>query len=73
MDFMETNYRNPLRHRIEEHDLLNWLKTTRKRMNAEELKDERVALFQKLLGKGVRYKRVNQYVRLLGCLNVWCR
>ena len=31
-------------------------------MNAEELKEERVALFQKLLGKGVRYKRVNQYI-----------
>lgn len=25
-DFIETNHRNPSRHRIEEHDMLNWLK-----------------------------------------------
>lgn len=26
MEFMEKNHRNPSRHRLEEHDLLNWLK-----------------------------------------------
>ena len=26
MTFIETNKRNPSRHRIEEHDMLNWLK-----------------------------------------------
>lgn len=31
MVFIETNHRNPSRHRLEEHDLLNWLKATRKR------------------------------------------
>ena len=62
MDFIETNHRNPSRHRIEEHDLLNWLKATRKKMNAGELKEERLELFQKLLEKGEKYKRVNQYV-----------
>jgi hypothetical protein len=36
MDFVETSYRNPLRHRIEEHDMLNWLKATRKKRNAED-------------------------------------
>lgn len=59
--FIETNHRNPSRHRIEEHDILNWLKATRKRMNARELKEERVELFQKLLEMGEKYKRVNQY------------
>ena len=39
--FIETNHRNPSRHRIEEHDMLNWLKANRKRMNAGELKPER--------------------------------
>ena len=34
MDFMETNHRNPSRHRFEEHDMLNWLKATRKKLNA---------------------------------------
>ena len=61
MNFMEQNHRNPSRHRIEEHDMLNWLKVTRKKMNAGELKAERVELFQKLLMMGERYKRVNQY------------
>ena len=62
MDFMETNHRNPSRHRLEEHDMLNWMKATRKKMNAGELKPERVELFQKLLEMGERYKRVNQYL-----------
>lgn len=61
MDFMETNHRNPSRHRVEEHDLLNWLKATRKRMNARELKEDCVKLFQKLLEIGEKYKRNNQY------------
>jgi hypothetical protein len=61
LDFIESNHRNPSRHRIEEHDMLNWLKTTRKKLNAGELKAERVELFQKLLGLGEKYKRVNQY------------
>lgn len=61
LDFIESNHRNPSRHRIEEHDMLNWLKATRKKMNAGELKEKRVALFQKLLELGKKYKRVNQY------------
>ena len=61
MDFMETNHRNPSRHRLEEHDMLNWLKATRKKMNAGELKEDRVELLQKLLEKGKKYKRVNHY------------
>ena len=28
--FIEANKRNPSKHRIEEHDLLNWLKANRK-------------------------------------------
>lgn len=61
MDFMEKNHRNPSRHRIEEHDMLNWLKATRKRMNAGELKADRVEMFEKLLEMGGRYRKVNQY------------
>lgn len=26
VEFIETNQRNPSRHRIEEHDMLNWVK-----------------------------------------------
>ena len=31
MDFMEKNHRNPSRHRLEEHDMLNWVKGNRKK------------------------------------------
>lgn len=61
MDFMETNHRNPSRHRLEEHDMLNWLKTTRKKMNAGELKEERFVKFKELLALSELYKRKNQY------------
>ena len=30
MEFMETNHRRPSKHRLEEHDLLNWFKHTKK-------------------------------------------
>lgn len=42
VDFIEINHRNPSRHRIEEHDMLNWLKANRKVMNAGKMKLERV-------------------------------
>lgn len=61
MDFVETNHRNPSRHRLDDHDMLNWLKVNRKKMNAGELEADRVELFQKLLELGEKYKRVNQY------------
>ena len=62
VEFIKTNHRNPSRHRIEEHDMLNWLKATRKRLNANELKPERVDLFEKLLALADENKHVNQYV-----------
>ena len=36
VEFIQVNRRNPSRHRIEEHNMLNWLKATRKRLNAGE-------------------------------------
>lgn len=61
IDFMETNHRNPSKHRIEEHLMLNWIKHNRKLMNAGELKSERLEMFHELLAVGERYRRVNQY------------
>lgn len=62
VEFITVNQRNPSRHRIEEHDMLNWIKANRKKMNAGELKPERVELFEKLLALCEEYKRVNQWV-----------
>jgi hypothetical protein len=61
MGFLEENHRNPSRHRIEEHDHLNWLKANRKVMNAGKMKVERVEKFRKLLELTEQYKRKNQY------------
>ena len=62
MEFMEMNHRNPSRHRIEEHDHLNWLKANRKALNAGKMKVERMEKFEKLLALCERYKRKNQYI-----------
>ena len=61
VDFIETNHRNPSKHRIEEHDMLNWLKANRKIMNAREMKEERLAKFKELLSLIEEYKSVNQW------------
>ena len=59
--FIETNKRNPSRHRIEEHDHLNWLKANRKALNAGKMKSERVEKFRRLMEKMEQYRRKNQY------------
>ena len=59
--FIETNHRNPSRHRIEEHDMFNWLKANRKLLNAGKLMAERVDLFDKLLSLAEENKHVNQW------------
>lgn len=40
--FIESNHRNPSCHRIEKHNMLNWVKANRKRMNAGTMKTERL-------------------------------
>lgn len=59
--FIEVNKRNPSKHRIEEHDMLNWVKANRKAMNAGKMKPERVEAFMKLLEMMGECKRVNQW------------
>ena len=60
-EFIELEHRNPSKYRIEEHDMLNWLKANRKAMNAGKMKAERVEKFKKLLEITEQYKRKNQY------------
>ena len=59
--FIEANHRNPSKHRLEEHDMLNWLKANRKVLNAGKMKAERVEKFKKLLEMTELYRRKNQY------------
>jgi hypothetical protein len=62
VSFIKTNQRNPSKHRIEEHDMLNWIKANRKLMNAGKLKKDRVDTFKRLLEMTEECKRVNQYM-----------
>ena len=61
VEFIKKNQRNPSKHRIEEHLMLNWVKANRKVMNAGKMKEERVKMFEKLQALMEEYKRVNQY------------
>ena len=61
IDFIETNHRNPSKHRLEEHDMLNWVKQQRKLHNAGKLNLNRVEPFKKLMALIEENKRVNQY------------
>ena len=61
MAFIESNHRNPSKHRIEEHDMLNWVKANRKVLNAGKLKADRVEAFKRLLEMMEQYRRKNQW------------
>ena len=59
--FIESNKRNPSKYRIEERDMLNWVKANRKVMNKGKMKPERVEKFKELLAMTEQYRRKNQY------------
>ena len=61
MAFMATNHRNPSRHRLEEHDMLNWVKQQRKLKNKGDLRPDRAEMLERLLSLWEECKRVNQY------------
>ena len=61
MEFIERYHRNPSRHRIEEHDMLNWVKANRKALNAGKMRAERVEMFKKLLALSEQFRRKNQW------------
>lgn len=60
--FIETNKRNPSKYVAEERNMVNFLKHTKKQLNAGLLKSERVEAFKKLMELMEQYKRKNQYV-----------
>ena len=61
MVFMEKNHKNLSYHRIEEHDMFNWVKANRKLMNAGEFREDRLVKFKELLALADENKRKNQY------------
>ena len=61
MTFMEANHRRPSKHRLEEHDMLNWFKHTKKMIAKGNYPSDRLELFNKLLDLANEYRRTNQY------------
>ncbi|MDY6257929.1 MAG: hypothetical protein SPL58_08190 [Bacteroidaceae bacterium] len=62
IDFMTTQKRRPSKHRLEEHQMLNWLKYQKKSLAQGKFKPERIEKFLKLLEIAGLYLRKNQYV-----------
>ena len=60
-EFIESTRRNPSKHRLEEHNMLSWVKQQRKLLNGGKLKPERLEPFQKLLDIWEENRRINQY------------
>lgn len=61
MDFMTGQKRRPSKHRLEDHQMLNWLKYQKKRMVQGKMKPERIDRFKQLLEVADQYLRKNQY------------
>ena len=61
MAFMNENHRRPSKHRLEEHDILNWYKATKKRIAKSELSEDRLEKFKTLQKVAEKYRRLNQY------------
>lgn len=61
VQFIETNHRNPSRHRLEDHRMLNWLKAQRKAYNKGKLPADRLKLFEHLLALIDKHRRLNQF------------
>lgn len=61
MAFMNENHRRPSKHRLEEHDMLNWYKATKKRIAKGGLSKDRLEKFNTLQEVAEKYRRLNQY------------
>ena len=59
--FIETNKRNPSKYNMEERNMYNYIKHSRKQMNQGMLKAERIDDFKRLLALSEKYRRVNQW------------
>ena len=61
MEFITSNHRNPSKYNLEERNMYNYIKPTRKQMNQGLLKPDRIEAFEKLMALMEQYKRKNQY------------
>lgn len=60
--FILTNERNPSKYVPEERLMCHFLKRNRKLINAGELKEPRLSMFNELIVLSERFKHVNQWI-----------
>ena len=60
-DFIETNQRNPSKFIPEERGLRNWVRHQQKLVNKDELKPERMEMFNHLLSLAKANRHMNQW------------
>ena len=61
VESIKTNHRNPSKHRIEEHDMLNWFKSNKKQIAKGDYPPDRLEKFNRLMEIADKYRRLNQY------------
>lgn len=61
MTFMEEQHRRPSKHRLEEHQMVNWIKHTKKMIAKSGYPVDRLEKFKALMEMAEKYRRVNQY------------
>lgn len=61
MTFMNDNHRRPSKHRLEEHDMLNWYKHVKKAIVKGNYPPHRIEKFALLQQVANKYRRKNQY------------
>ena len=61
MQFMETNHRRPSKHRVEEHQMLNWLKFNKRCYANDSLPHHRRERFEQFWAMAGEVQRINQY------------
>ena len=61
VEFIQVHHRRPSKHRLEEHDMLNWIKYNKKQISKNKLSEERIEKFNTLLTMCREVQRINQY------------
>ena len=61
MTFMNENHRRLSKHRLEEHDMLNWYKHVKKAIAKGNYPPHRIEKFALLQQVANKYRRKNQY------------
>lgn len=61
LNFIKEQKKLPSKHRVEEHQMLNWFKYQKKRLASGQMKPDRTVRFKHLLKVASQHLRKNQY------------